>query len=335
MGPAAVTIGNFDGVHVGHAALVRRARELVGPSGRVVVLAFDPHPASLLRPGTEPARLTTFDQRAAILLACGADAVERLEPTPALLAQSPEAFIDAVVARHAPAHLVEGPDFHFGKDRMGTPAVLAALGQRRGFRLDIVPPVTVALRDQSVVTASSTLVRWLLAHARVRDAALVLGRPHAAHGVVTQGDRRGRTIGVPTANVAAECAVPAPGVYAGVARLEDGRAFPCAVNVGPRPSFDAGQLQAGRVEAHLLGTHPFTPRSFATIPGLPEYGWSVTIEFVSFLRDACRFATLPELTAQIARDLDRVGVLIGPHELAGTTNASSSRCPPVTEPVPA
>src|SRR4051812_26301182 len=112
---AVLTIGNFDGVHRGHAALLRRAREIAGPrSARVVALAFDPHPATTLRPGTEPARLTTFSQRERLLKAAGADEVVPLKPTPDLLGMTPEQFADQVLARYSPIAIVEGPDFRFG-----------------------------------------------------------------------------------------------------------------------------------------------------------------------------------------------------------------------------
>ena len=310
----AVTIGNFDGVHAGHRALVRRARHLVGPDGRVVVMAFDPHPATLLRPGTEPGRLTTFERRRELLAAEGADEVVRLTPSPEFLARSASAFIDAVCAEHAPGWFVEGPDFRFGRGREGTPAVLAELGRSRGFAVDVVRPARVVLTDQSIVTASSTLARWLIGHGRVRDAAFVLGRCHGVEGVVIRGDRRGRTIGLPTANIDARTLCPGDGVYAGRAILPDGRGFAAAVHVGPRPTLNGLEH---RVEAHFVGVGPLKG---GRIPGLDEYGWSLRLEFVSFLRDACRFGSVDELAGQIRRDAARAAALVGRSGLPPTTS---------------
>lgn len=311
----AVTIGNFDGVHVGHAALVQAARDAVGPEGSVVVLAFDPHPASVLRPGTEPARLTTFDRRTQWLHSLGADSVERLEPTDELLGQSPEEFIEAVVARHQPGFIVEGPDFHFGKGRAGNPGVLRQLAGEHRFEMITVPPVQVGLRDQSVVTASSTLVRWLLENGRVRDAALMLGRPYTLTGTVTRGDRRGRTIGFPTANLEADVLVAGPGVYAAIATVDRTRSYAAAVNIGTRPTFDG---LGTRVEAHLLETEdptqpaPETVDGWAPLPGVPEYGWPLELELISRVRDEQKFDSFEDLKAQLHRDVHHVQNRIGP-----------------------
>lgn len=290
MSNVAVTIGNFDGVHQGHAALVRRARELVGATGRVVALAFDPHPATRLRAGSAPARLTTFEHRSALLLQCGADEVHRLEPDDSTLLAEPEQFIARVVESHRPAWFVEGEDFHFGKNRTGTPRTLQVLGKAWGFGVDIVPAVEVALVDQLIARASSSLVRWLLLHGRVRDAATVLGRHHELSGEVVQGDQRGRTMGFPTANLVSQCLAPADGVYAALATLPDGAVAPAAVNIGKRPTF-AGHDR--RIEAHLIG---------ARIDG-HHYGWPLRLAFVAWVRDQIRFDSVERLRAQLARDV--------------------------------
>lgn len=306
MTSTALTIGNFDGVHIGHVALVRRARELVGASGRVVALAFDPHPASRLKPGSEPERLSSFEQREVWLRAAGADSVERLEPTPALLGLSPEAFVRAKVEKYAPSWFVEGADFHFGKGRAGNVRTLAELGPHFGFACEVVAPVEAALTDCLLIRASSTLVRWLLSQGRVRDAAIVLGRPYELAGTVVQGDRRGREIGVPTANLATDQMLPADGVYAGVGVLPDGREVPAAVNVGSRPTFNG---HSRRLEAYLLieggwrgacGGGPWAP-----IPGLPEYGWPLRVRMQSWIREDLRFEGVKPLCDQMARDIER------------------------------
>lgn len=302
---AAITIGNFDGVHVGHAALVARARQLVGPQGRVIAMAFEPHPMSVLRPQAAPARLSTIDQREAWLRAAGADHVERLAPTPELLDLPPDVFVRRKLERFPAAWFVEGEDFHFGRGRSGNVRVLADLGRTMGFGVDVVAPVEVALTDDSVVRASSSLVRWLVQHGRVRDAALVLGRPYEVSGVVRRGDRRGRTIGFPTANIATEQLLPADGVYAATAILPGGREVMAAVNVGARPTF-AGVER--RIEAHLLNV----AKAGDAIEGLPEYDWPIALRFVGFVRDQARFPDIASLTGQLHRDVAGVRARLAP-----------------------
>jgi riboflavin kinase/FMN adenylyltransferase len=302
----AVTIGNFDGVHAGHRTLIDRARWLVGPGGRVVALAFDPHPLTRLRAELAPPPIEPWDTRVRRLMAAGVDAVERLEPTPKLLATTPAGFVDWLIDTHAPTHIVEGPDFHFGRGRAGTIETLRSLGAARGVRVEVVPPVVVSLRDQSEVTASSSLVRWLLAHGRVRDAAYVLGRPHELSGTVVQGDRLGRTIGFPTVNLETACLVPGDGVYAGIAHLPDGSTAIAAIHLGGRPAVNDDRP---RVEAHLLD---LADAAWTPPAGLPEYGWSCTLSLIGRVRDIARFDGLDALTAQIARDCDRARTIVTP-----------------------
>ena len=164
-----VTIGNFDGVHKGHATLIERAKRIAGPDDRVVALAFDPHPRSVLKPGTEPERLTTFSQRSELLKAEGAHEVRRLEPDRELLSMTPDVFLGYVRDSFEPVALVEGADFHFGRGRSGHVDELRTIGARLGFDVEVVDPVEVALTDDSIVTASSSIARWLIAEGRVRD----------------------------------------------------------------------------------------------------------------------------------------------------------------------
>ncbi len=319
-GRSVITIGSFDGVHLGHRALVEAARCLAvlhqdrtGQPTRVVALVFDPHPASVLRPGSEPARLTTYARRDALLSNVGAHEIVRLQPTPALLEMSPADFITSLVIRHNPVAFVEGADFRFGHKRAGDIALLRTRGRERPeaeqFAIHVVDAVEVALGDQSIVTASSTIARRLIEGGRVADAARVLGAPYAIQGVVVRGDRRGRTLGYPTANVAAESMLPADGVYAGCATAFDaaGRAigpFIAAVSVGTKPQFTASGTPAARtLEAFLLDV-PRTPGSPA-IAGLPEYGWRISLDLIAYLRDQSRFDGVPALVDQIERDCAR------------------------------
>ena len=319
--PCVISVGNFDGVHVGHAALVARARELAQahnapdntPVG-VVILAFDPHPRSRLRPEEAPAPLTTFEQRAALLGQVGADAVHRLEPTDELLGLSPQAFVEWVAERFDPCCFVEGPDFHFGKGRAGNIDTLRELGEVRGFGVEIVPALATALVDHTVVTASSSIARWLLGHGRVRDVWNVLGRPHRLEGTVIRGDRRGRGLGFPTANLETPNLLPCDGVYAALAHLPDGARRPAALSVGTKPQFGP---HARAAEAFLLDTaaEPGKPN----LPGLPEYGWTLALDIVGWVRDQMRFDSVERLVEQMGRDC-----ALARHMVDGVTT------PPVT-----
>jgi len=292
MTTTAVTIGNFDGVHLGHRALIDRARTL---ALRVVALAFDPHPTAVLRPEAAPPRLTTFEQRRAALYAAGASEVVRLAPSAELLNRSPHDFVAQLVQDHAPSFIVEGEDFRFGKARAGDISTLRQLGQSFRFSVEVVPPVEVALGDHQIARASSSLVRWLLSHGRVADAARVLGRNYQMTGIVIRGDQKGRTINCPTANLRSECMPPADGVYAAWGSLADGQRFPAALSIGTRPTFDGLDR---RIEAHLLDFDP------SILPS--EYGWTLTIELVAWVREQVRYHSIDALREQIARDCDRV-----------------------------
>jgi riboflavin kinase/FMN adenylyltransferase len=296
----AVTIGNFDGVHAGHIALVRRARHLAdeGGRGKVVALAFDPHPISVLRPDAAPARLSTFKDRVALLTAAGCDEVVQLQPTMDLLNKSPEQFMSSVVQQHHPRFVVEGDDFRFGKGRAGDVQTLATLGAKMGFRADVVPPVEVPLSDHLIVRASSSIIRWLLTQGRVADAARVLGRPYELSGTVVKGDQRGRDLGFPTTNLDTDCLIPADGIYAAIAHLPSGGSVAAAVNIGNRPTFNG---QDRRAEAHLM---PVTPGT--ELPAIPDYNWPLRLHFIAWLRDDLRFDTVELLVDQIRRDCDRV-----------------------------
>ena len=325
--PAILTIGNFDGVHLGHAALVRRARDearlcrggRVGaphggaqhhdtPSPRIVAYVFDPHPLTLLRPEAAPPRLSTFEQRTTWLTHLGCDEVIRLEPTRDLLSQSPEAFIEHLLTRHAITAIIEGPDFRFGQGRAGDIATLRRLGDRHGFDVHIVEPVTVSLTDQSIIPASSSLARWLIAHGRVEDAAIVLGRACEIVGTVTRGEARGRTLGFPTANILAPTLLPADGIYAGEAMIPDGQRFAAAISVGTKPTFGGTDRT---LEAMLLS--PSTDGRASWRPARIEhaYDWPITLDITAWLRDQLRFASVDRLIEQMHRDCGRVMELAG------------------------
>ncbi len=323
-GPSVITIGNFDGVHLGHAALIRCAKGMAGGDeedahrleagatrngatrnegtkrARVVALAFDPHPAAALVPGSAPAVITPFGDRRELLLRAGADEVKRLVPTPELLSLSPRAFLDRVVQEWGAVGIVEGHDFHFGKGRAGTPDVLSAYARERGLRLAIVDPVMVDLCDQTLVRASSTVVRWLLEMGRVTDAHRVLGRAYGVSGTVVRNDQRGRTIGFPTANLdpasLGGAMLPCDGVYAAEAWLPgETVSRAAAVHVGPRPTFGAMRRV---VEVHVIGWE-------GPLRAEDEYGWRLRIGFLASLREPMRFDGIEGIRGQLGRDVER------------------------------
>lgn len=288
-----MTIGNFDGVHLGHQALLHRARDLVGRDGSVIAVTFEPHPHKLLRPDIAVKPLQRAEEKQQALQQAGADEVRVLEVTPALLGMSATDFINHVHREIRFDCVVEGPDFHFGKSRSGDLQLLRSVGAHLGFRLDIVQPVQVHLGDASVAPASSSLVRWLLAHGRVEDVARVLGRPFTLAGSVVRGDQRGRELGWPTCNVQhGDRMVPADGVYAGVAELPDASRRRAAISVGTKPTFGGSEVT---VEAFLLDHQA----------PLDHYGWQLTISFERWLREQTRCDDVHSLCALIQRDVER------------------------------
>ena len=291
--PVAITIGNFDGVHRGHQALIAAARAAVGPDGRVVALSFDPLPATWFRGDDAPKRLGTADQRSEALQAAGADAVEFLNPADGVLSWTPEAFVAELSRRFAPRAIVEGPDFRFGAGRAGSLETLRALAADAGFEVIEVPAVEAALAGQQSVRVSSSRIRSLLAAGRVDDAARLLGRPWTLRGVVRPGAQRGRTIGVPTANVDAPgLMTPADGVYSGEACDGDGIWHRAAISVARNPTF--GETER-RVEVHLV--------DYAGPIG--AYDWTCDVRFHRWIRDVIPFPSIDALTAQLRRDIDQ------------------------------
>jgi riboflavin kinase / FMN adenylyltransferase len=297
LGRTVVTIGNFDGVHLGHQHVVARAREVAERLGveHVVAVTFDPHPMAVLRPDHAPVTLTTIDQRAALLADAGVDDLLVMPFTREVAGWSPERFVEEVVVGtlHA-SGVVVGANFRFGKRAAGDVDLLHRLGSGYAFVVDGGPQVW-----------SSTYVRTCLADGDVEGAAEALGRPVALRGVVARGDSRGRELGYPTANVSAGAtAVPADGVYAGRLRLvgDDGQVdadegMPAAISVGTNPTF-AGE-RSRRVEAYVLDRDD-----------LDLYDREVEVVFVSRLRGMLRFDSVEELVAAMDDDVVRARQLL-------------------------
>lgn len=285
---AVVVIGNLDGVHRGHQAVLAQARDLATPKGlSTVVLTFDPHPNQVLR-GTAPPRLATLDRRVELLRRHGADQV-MVEPfTRELAALTPERFAkELLVERLSSRAVVVGENFRFGAQRAGDLDALRAFGATLGFD---VAASAVASDDRGPF--SSTRVRDAVAHGDLAEATSVLGRRHSISGVVEGGDRRGRTIGFPTANLGGVSEVLPPyGVYAVFAGDR-----PAVMNLGLRPTVDGKTL---RIEVHLLD---FTG---------DLYGQAMRVHLVRRIRDEKRFAGIDELKAQIASDAAEARSILG------------------------
>ena len=280
-------LGNFDGFHLGHQAVVGRARDLARAQGRpAIVVTFDPHPARLFRPESAPFTLTPIPQRLALFEAFGMDAAVVLRFDRDFAALPADAFIEEwVVRRLGLAGVVTGEDFTFGKARSGDVARLAAAGRAHGFVAEAVAPVRSP--DDGVI--SSTRIREALKGGDPQSAARLMTRPFTIEGVVEHGDKRGRTIDFPTANLTlGDYLRPAYGVYAVRVRLPDGRLDGVA-NLGVRPMFDPPK--------ELLETYLFDFTG-------DLYGQTIAVELHHFLRPEWKLDGLAALKAQIAKDCD-------------------------------
>jgi len=285
-----LTVGNFDGLHVGHRALLAAVIARAAALGRRAALyTFDPHPRRVLFPDQPQPRLMTWEQLRAELAASGIDVLVREHFTHAFATLAPEEFLRDVVARRiGPDELFVGRDFHFGKGRAGSGDWLRASAPAHGIRVEIIDQVRVGDLD-----VSSTRVREALARGDVAEAQLCLGRAYTIWGRVVEGDRRGRTLGFPTANLASENElVPGNGVYATSVRLFEGerpgaQSLPAVTNIGTRPTFEPGRVG---VETHLLD---FTG---------DLYGRRIAVTFHAHIRAERRFAGPDELARQIALD---------------------------------
>jgi riboflavin kinase/FMN adenylyltransferase len=293
-GPVAVSLGNFDGVHRGHARLAEETvREARGVGGPAVVLAFDPHPARVLHPERAPATLVTTEQKAELLAELGIDRLAVLPFTKELAALEADAFArDVLSGCLGAAVVVVGANFRFGRGRSGDAAALERLGASLGFRVRSIDPVA---HDGQPI--SSTRIRAALSAGDVGEAERMLGRGFFVDGVVVAGDGRGRTIGFPTANVEpVNETLPAAGVYACRLAVGAGPARPAVANLGRRPTFGAGPP---RLEVHVLD---FSGDLYAA---------RVRVWFVARLRDEKRFGGPEELAAQIADDVARARQRLG------------------------
>ena len=295
-GPCVVTLGNFDGVHAGHRAVLGRAVEAASGAGaQAVAVTFDPHPLQVLYPDSAPELITGLEQRLSLIEATGIDAVLVMAFTRELATWTPEEFVRRVFvqALHASA-VVVGHDTRFGHRNSGDVNTLAELGAQHGFVVEVLEDQTP---DDAPRRSSSSWARELLALGDVAAAAALLGRPHRLTGEVVHGDHRGRELGYPTANLGTdtEGLVPADGIYAGwmlrTSLPDDApdRLLPAAVSIGTNPTFDGTRR---RVEAYVLDR-----------ADLALYGERICLELVARLRATVRFEGVDALVEQMARDV--------------------------------
>jgi riboflavin kinase/FMN adenylyltransferase len=289
----AVTIGNFDGVHLGHARIIehlRTAAQRVG--GPAIVFTFDPHPVRLLRPTEAPPPLTWTDRKADLLADLGVDAMIAYPTDEALLKLEASEFFKSIVRELLQARaMVEGPNFRFGRGRAGTVETLRQLTQDANMSLEVVDPLVI---DGEPV--SSSRVRRLVAAGQIDAAGQLLTQPYRIRGMVIHGAGRGNKIGFPTANVdAVDTLLPGLGVYAGRVMI-GGKAWPAAINIGPNPTFGE---HAVKVEAHVIGWTD------------PLYGQALEVDFIARLRDIQRFENVESLKQRLSADVAAAAAIIG------------------------
>ena len=283
----AVSIGNFDGVHLGHARLVERLRAMAATvGGPAVVFTFDPSPTRILRPEAAPEPLIWTQRKAEILAEMGVDALVAYPTDRSLLElEAREFFARIIRGRLGARAMVEGPNFFFGRNRTGNVEVLRQFCAEADMPFDVAEPVKV---DGQIV--SSSRIRSLVAAGRLDDARTMLGRPYRIRGAVVRGAGRGAQLGYPTANVEQiDTLLPGEGIYA-ARSYADGAWHPAAMSLGPNPTFNEGEL---KVEAHLIAFQGSL------------YGQPIAVDFLARLRDIMRFASVDALVAQMAQDVAR------------------------------
>ena len=287
-----ITIGAYDGVHLGHRAVISQVRERAAAIGaRSVVVTFDRHPASVVRPDAAPRLLTNTDQKLELLASTGVDAVVVVQFSEAQAREIPSDFVKRVIVDALQTSVViVGTNFHFGHMRQGNITLLREMGERHDFTCE--PVVLVERGDGIDEPVSSTAIRRALAGGEIATANRMLGRTYEVRGTVVAGDQRGRTIGFPTANVEIPngMCIPSDGVYAGVYRRPDGSEHPCAINLGRRPTFYEN-AEHSLLEAYLM--------DFSG----DLYGETAAVQFVSFLRSERQFSGIDQLKDQLQVDI--------------------------------
>ncbi|MHC4260504.1 MAG: bifunctional riboflavin kinase/FAD synthetase [Planctomycetota bacterium] len=304
-----LTIGNFDGVHLGHQEILTTARKVAAKNQtRLVAMTFDPHPVTVLQPEKSPCVLTPMNLKASLLAQFEVDCLFVFETTPQLLSLSPNDFVDKFLVRTIqPAVLVEGHDFNFGSQRAGNIDKLQLLGDEKGFEVCVVEAKRVQLSTSRTVRVSSTIIRNLLETGAITDAAIALGRPYRLIGQVIPGRGKGKQLGFPTANLKPlRQVIPAKAVYAGYVQIGDSEKDVCNTKERIPAAFSIGTALTIRpdrpqlIEAHLLTQN------------VPELvGKWLAMDFIKHLRDQIKFDTEGQLAEQIEEDCQNARQVLG------------------------
>ncbi|MCP4612520.1 MAG: bifunctional riboflavin kinase/FAD synthetase [Planctomycetes bacterium] len=295
-----LTIGNFDGVHLGHQEIISIARKLADQrNSELVLMTFEPHPVAILNPEKAPGVLTPMILKKHLLAHLGVDCMVILESSYRILNLSPESFVDEFLQKFSkPAVVVEGEDFNFGYGRSGNVQILKELGEKFGFELIIVPGKEIELAGEKNTRASSTLIRHLLHKGKVVDAAQALGRYYRLSGRTTPGKGKGRQLGFPTANIEpVNRIIPAEGVYAGFVEIseteqqlcQNKNRIPAAFSIGRAKTFISDHPML--IEAHILDKDTGD-----------LYDKYLAMDFVRFIRHQQKFDSPEQLSVQIAKD---------------------------------
>lgn len=298
-----LTIGNFDGVHLGHREIISTAKKLADERNtELVLMTFEPHPVAILYPEKAPAVLTPMILKKHLLNQFGVDCLVILESSYRILNLSPEAFVDEFLLKSCkPAVVVEGEDFNFGYGRSGNIQMLKELGEKFGFDLLVVPGKKIKLADEQNTRVSSTLIRHLLHKGKVADAAQALGRYYRLSGRTTPGKGKGRQLGFPTANIEPiNRIIPAEGVYAGYVEITDTEEQLCQSKSKIPAAFSIGRAKTFISEHPLLVEAHILDREIENL-----YGKYLAMDFVRFIRHQQKFDSPEQLSAQIAKDCQK------------------------------
>jgi len=298
-----LTIGNFDGVHLGHQEIISTARKLADQrNSELVLMTFEPHPVAILYPEKAPGVLTPMVLKKHLLNQFGVDCLIILESSYRILNLSPEAFIDEFLLKSSkPAVVVEGKDFNFGYGRSGNIQILKELGEKFGFELVVVPGKQINITDEQDTRVSSTLIRHLLHKGKVADAAQALGRYYRLSGRTTPGKGKGRQLGFPTANIEpVNRIIPAEGVYAGYVEITDTEEQLCQSKSKIPAAFSIGRAKT------FISDHPLLVEAHILERETEDlYSKCLAMDFVRFIRHQQKFDSSEQLSAQIAKDCEQ------------------------------
>ena len=295
-----LTIGNFDGVHLGHQEIINIARKLADQrSSELVLMTFEPHPVAILYPEKAPGVLTTMVLKKHLLARLGVDCMVILESSYRILNLSPENFVDEFLLKSSkPAVVVEGEDFNFGYGRSGNVQILKELGEKFGFELLVVPGKEIKLAGEQNTRVSSTLIRHLLHKGKVADTAKALGRYYRLSGRTTPGKGKGRQLGFPTANIEpVNRIIPAEGVYAGFVEIADTEQQFCQSKNKIPAAFSIGRAKT------FISDHPLLVEAHILDKDTGDlYNKYLAMDFIRFIRHQQKFESPEQLSIQIAKD---------------------------------